>query len=83
MLSESRSDMIPTYNIYRQLAGNTLAWVDRVNGLRQAQESVGRWTQGFPGNYIILDVRERTVVWAGNALQQFSIPGLEAIIRGN
>jgi hypothetical protein len=72
--------MISTYNIYRQLAGNTLAWVERVNGLQQAEESVGRWARGFPGNYIIFNVRERTVVWAGNAIQQFSIPGLEEII---
>ena len=75
--------MKSTYSIYRQLAGNTLAWVERVNGLRQAEESVGRWAQGIPGNYIIFDVRERIVVWAGNALQQFAIPGLEAIIGGN
>jgi hypothetical protein len=74
--------MESTYSIYRQLPGNTLAWVERVNGLQQAEESVGRWAQGFPGNYIIFDVRERTVVWAGNALQQFAIPGLEAIIAG-
>ena len=58
--------MSSTYNIYRQLAGNTLAWVERVNGLPQARECVGRWGQGFPGNYIIFDVRERTVVWVGN-----------------
>ena len=79
----NRSNMKPTYNIYRQLAGNTLAWVERVNGLQQAEESVGRWAHGFPGNYIIFDVRERKVVWAGNALQQFAIPGLKAIIGGN
>jgi hypothetical protein len=69
-----------TYNIYRQLAGNTLAWVERVNGLQQARDSVVRWMQGFPGNYIIFDVREKTVVWAGNTLQEFAIPGLEGII---
>jgi hypothetical protein len=75
--------MNSTYSIYRQLEGNTLAWVERVNGLKQAQGSLARWVEAFPGNYIIFDVSERTVVWAGNALQQFYIPGLEAIICGN
>ena len=75
--------MNSTYSIYRQLEGNTLAWVERVNGLQQAHESVVRWGRGYPGNYIIFDVGERTVVWAGNALQEFSIPGLEAIISRN
>ena len=74
--------MNSTYSIYRQLEGTTLVWVERVSGLQQAQESVVRWGRNYPGNYIIFDVGERTVVWAGNALQQFSIPGLAAIIDG-
>jgi hypothetical protein len=48
-----------------------------------AHESVVRWGRVYPGNYIIFDVGERIVVWAGNALQEFYIPGLEAIISGN
>lgn len=59
--------MNPTYNIYRQLAGDALTWVDRVSGLQQAEEHVVRLGETSPGNYIIFDVRERTVVWAGNA----------------
>jgi hypothetical protein len=61
------SDMNPTYNIYRQQAGDALTWVDRVNGLQQAEEHVVRLGETSPGNYIIFDVGERTVVWAGNA----------------
>ena len=32
--------MNATYNIYRQTIGNSVAWVDRVQGLRQAEERV-------------------------------------------
>ena len=49
-----------------RLAGNLLAWVDRVNGLDQAEECVVRLGEASPGDYIIFDVRERTVVWVGN-----------------
>jgi hypothetical protein len=58
--------MDSTYNIYMRLAGNLLAWVDRVNGLEQAEECVVRLGEASPGDYIIFDVRERTVVWVGN-----------------
>jgi hypothetical protein len=75
--------MTSTYNIYRQLGGNALAWVERVDGLPQAGERVIRLEEAFPANYIIFDVRERTIVWAGNASQEFAIPGLEAIISGD
>jgi len=50
------------YNIYRQLAGNAVAWVDRVNGLREAEERVTSLVESAPGNYLIFDCRERTVV---------------------
>jgi hypothetical protein len=55
--------MNSSYNIYRQLAGDTLVWVDRVNGLQQAQDCVVGLGETSPGNYVIFDVRERTVVW--------------------
>jgi hypothetical protein len=63
-------DMNSRYNIYRRLAGDALAWVERVNGLPQAEERLVCLGETSPGNYIIFDVRERTVVWAGNAQQQ-------------
>jgi hypothetical protein len=50
------------YNIYRQLAGNAVAWVDRVNGLPEAEDRVRDLVQSNPGNYLIFDCRERTVV---------------------
>jgi hypothetical protein len=62
--------MNPTYNIYRQQEGNALTWVDRVNGLQQAQEHVVRLGETSPGDYLIFDVKERTVVWVGNTRQQ-------------
>jgi hypothetical protein len=65
--------MNPKYNIYRQLAGDALTWVDRADGLQQAKEHVVRLGGVAPGNYIIFDVRERTVVWAGNTQQQFGL----------
>jgi len=62
--------MNPRYNIYRQLNGNAVAWVDRVNGLDEAEERVVRLEQASPGNHIIFDVRERTVVRVRNAWPQ-------------
>jgi len=59
--------MNSTYNIYRLLAGNALTWVDRINGLQEAEERVLRLGEATPGNYIIFDVRERTVVRAVSA----------------
>jgi hypothetical protein len=59
--------MKSTYNIYKQLTGKALAWVDRVDGLSQAQERISRMKEANPGRYIIFDVRERTVVWSANA----------------
>jgi hypothetical protein len=50
------------YNIYRQLAGNAVVWVDRVSGLREAEERVTHLVESTPGTYIIFDCRERTVV---------------------
>jgi hypothetical protein len=58
--------MNSTYNIYRHQGGNTLAWADRVEGLRQAQQRVIRLNEASAGTYIIFDVRERTVVPAEN-----------------
>ena len=65
--TKDEARMNPTYNIYRQLNGNAVAWVDRVNGLDEAEKRVVRLEQASPGNYIIFDVRERTVVRVGNA----------------
>ena len=57
-----------TYNIYRQLdeGKSPVVWVDRVNGLEQATERVNDLRVTLPGNYLVYDVRERTVVrvWA-------------------
>jgi hypothetical protein len=36
--------------------------VDRVNGLLEAEERVSRLVESEPGNYLIFDCRERTVV---------------------
>ena len=60
--------MNATYNIYRQTNGNSVAWVDRVQGLRQAEERVLHLSQPCPGSYIIYDVRERTVIMPGAAI---------------
>jgi hypothetical protein len=51
-----------TYNIYRQLAGQNIVWVDKVNDLDQATERVRGLRANIPGDYLIYDVRERTVV---------------------
>jgi hypothetical protein len=55
-----------TYNIYRQLTGNKIVWVDRVVGLDKANDRVRGLRATLPGSYLIYDVRERTVVgvWA-------------------
>ena len=53
-----------TYNIYRQVdeGKSAVVWVDRVNGLDQATELVKGLRITAPGNYLVYDVRERTVV---------------------
>ena len=53
-----------TYNIYRQHSGQRVVWVDRVNGIDQATERARVLRAALPGNYLIYDVRERTVVQA-------------------
>ena len=56
-----------TYNIYRQLEGNSaVVWIDRVNKLDQATERAKGLTITVPGKYLVYDVRERAVVavWA-------------------
>ena len=57
-----------TYNIYRQLAGQNIVWVDRVNDLDQATERIRGLRANIPGHYLIYDVRERAVVrvWPAN-----------------
>jgi hypothetical protein len=57
--------MNKTFNIYRQLSGERrVVWVDRVSGLDQATERAHGLRATVPGNYLIFDVRERTVVQA-------------------
>jgi hypothetical protein len=54
--------MNPTYNIYRRLSGNALAWVERFNQLEDATKHVVELRATLPGNYVIYDVRLRTLV---------------------
>ena len=54
--------MNSTFNIYKQLSGEHIVWVDRVSGLDQATERAHGLRAASPGNYLIYDVRERTVV---------------------
>ena len=56
--------MNSTYNIYRQLSDARIVWVDRMNGLDQATERARGLRAAVPGDYLIYDVRERTVVQA-------------------
>ena len=49
--------MNPTYNIYRRLSGNTLAWVQRFNQLEDATKYVVDLRETSPGHYLIYNVK--------------------------
>lgn len=50
------------YDIYRQLEERRLRWIARVQGLDQARERIGTLELAEPGDYLIYDFRQRTVV---------------------
>jgi hypothetical protein len=54
--------MNSAYNIYRQLTGNEIVWVDKVEDLDLATERVQGLRATNPGNYLLYDVRKRVVV---------------------
>jgi hypothetical protein len=51
-----------TYNIYKRLTGDNLAWVERFHELEEATKHVADLQSTSPGNYLIYDVRLRTIV---------------------
>lgn len=50
------------YNIYRQLPDNQLVWVEGLNALDLATDRARKLCAALPGNYLVFDVRQRTVV---------------------
>jgi hypothetical protein len=50
------------YDIYRQMEERKLRWIVRVQGLDQARERIGALELAEPGDYLIYDFRQRTVV---------------------
>ena len=50
------------YDIYRQMEQRRLRWIARVQGLDQARERIGALELAEPGDYLIYDFRQQTVV---------------------
>lgn len=50
------------YDIYRQMEERKLRWIVRVQGLDQARERIGALELAEPGDYLIYDFCQRTVV---------------------
>jgi hypothetical protein len=57
------------YDIYRQLDERRLRWIARVQGLDQARERIGILELAEPGDYLIYDFRQRTVVQQSDVRQ--------------
>jgi len=57
------------YDIYRQMEERRLRWIARVQGLDQARERIGILELADPGDYLIYDFRQRTVVQQSVAQQ--------------
>ena len=51
-----------SYDIYRLMEERKLRWIARVEGLDQARERIDRLELSDPGDYLIYDFRQRTVV---------------------
>jgi hypothetical protein len=54
--------MNATYSIYRRVAGNSFAWVEKFDDLEEATKHVVALQATTPGKYIIYNVRLRTMV---------------------
>ncbi len=57
------------YDIYRQMEERRLRWIVRVQGLDQARERIDALELAEPGDYLIYDFRQRTVVQQSMAEQ--------------
>ena len=64
------------YDIYRQMEERRLRWIVRVQGLDQARERIDALELAEPGDYLIYDFRQRTVVQrpVGQSLFFYSPP---------
>jgi hypothetical protein len=54
--------MNSAYNIFRQVAGDKLLWVESVENLEQARAHAASEQSLSPGIYLIYDVRARVVL---------------------
>jgi hypothetical protein len=54
--------MDSTYDIYKRLAENRLAWMDRVRGLEEARQRAVSLVSTTLGEYLIYDFREKAVL---------------------